>query len=103
MKRNKAFIHFLLIIVLLAALAGCVKRDASVPSPGVTPGPEDTAPDAPTATPEPTSAPLEYGRIAEFDPPGIKLDRADTNRDGVINVRDVTEIQRYLAGIITQF
>ena len=41
--------------------------------------------------------------LAEFDTPGIKLDRADTNRDGVINVRDVTEIQRYLAGIITQF
>ena len=79
MKRNKAFIHFLLIIVLLAALAGCVKRDASVPAPGVTPGPEDTAPDAPTATPEPTSAPLEYGRIAEFDPPEHDLCGSDAD------------------------
>ena len=47
--------------------------------------------------------------LAEFDDLLLSLDDedvaalGDAYADGVINIRDVTEIQRYLAEIITEF
>ena len=33
----------------------------------------------------------------------LNLKLADTNRDGKVDIRDITEIQRYVAQIITAF